>query len=281
MTPFPRTDEEMQKQIGACLMAGRPIVCFDNLEGELRAPSLALAITAKEYEARILGFSRNMTVPNNATWIVTGNNIRPAGDMPRRCYQIRLDARMSNPAIGRTFRHPDLLSWAREHRGELLHALLVIARAWYAAGRINRVDRALGSFEDWHRTVGSILAHVGVNEFLGTAEQFIQDADEGSNQWEGFLIALGLTFGNQEFTVASVVQEMLRESSITPNELRDSLPDRLREALGKRPEALHTAIGREFSRRREQRMGADGLRLHRAGLTRRNVYTWQVLEDKQ
>lgn len=272
MTPFPRNDEEMAKQIGACLMAGRPIICFDNLEGTLQAPSLALAITAKEYEARILGFSRNMTMPNNATWIVTGNNIRPSGDMPRRCYQIRLDARMSNPAIGRTFRHPDLLGWVRENRARLLHALLVIARAWYATGRINRVDRALGSFEDWHRTVGSILANVGVDQFLATAEEFVREADEVAIQWEAFLLEIADRF-TQPFTAAELVKQI-----DTDEELRNALPDRLKETLAKRSEALISAIGQAFGKRRDQRFGDLGVYLKRSiPDTHRKTYKWQVV----
>jgi hypothetical protein len=32
----------------------------------------------------------------------------------------------------------DLKSWAKEHRGELLAALLTLVRAWYGAGKPNR-----------------------------------------------------------------------------------------------------------------------------------------------
>jgi hypothetical protein len=148
MSPYPYKEEEMQKQIGASLSAGRPLICFDNLAGELNSPTLALALTAKHYEARILGVSKNMTVPNRSTWMVTGNNIRLGGDMPRRCYQIRLNAKSSKPYSGRKFKHPDLLRWVEDNRSELLHALLVIARYWYASGCPAHVASPIGSFEE-------------------------------------------------------------------------------------------------------------------------------------
>ena len=100
---------------------------------ERRLPALAHAhpydidADLHGHEARILGVSKNMTVPNRSTWMVTGNNIRLGGDMPRRCYQIRLNAKSSKPYSGRKFKHPDLLRWVEDNRSELLHALLVIA----------------------------------------------------------------------------------------------------------------------------------------------------------
>ena len=240
MTPYPCTDEEMEKQIGASLMGGRPIICFDNLEGVLRSPALALALTAKDFDKRILGFSENMMVPNNATWLVTGNNIRPSGDMPRRCYHIRLDTRTSTPFRGRTFRHPNLLEWVTANRGSLLHALLVLARAWYLAGQPAHVADPLGSFESWHRTVGSILAHAGIGAFLGNLEEFLAEADEDALQWEAFLWALAERYPDGQVFLASDLAECLRvpDGTLTKNSLRAVLPDGLVDALSKKGEEL-------------------------------------------
>ncbi len=257
MMPYPEREEEMQKQILASLIGGRPLVCFDNLEGILQSPSLALAITAKDYEARVLGVSENTIVPNNATWVVTGNNIRPSGDMPRRCYQIRLDAKMSNPFRGRTFKHPNLLGWVAENRPRLLHALLVIARYWFAAGRPAKIDNPLGSFEAWHRTVGSILEQAGVDRFLANLDTFMRDADETANQWEAFLLTLADHYKNGvKFSVAELTEKVK-----ISEQLQRVLPDNLAVALEKKAGGFQRAIGSAFSKRREVRFGDTGAHL--------------------
>jgi hypothetical protein len=273
MMPYPEKEEEMQKQVFSSLIAGRPLICFDNLEGILQSPCLALAITAKDYESRVLGVSENMVVPNNATWVVTGNNIRPSGDMPRRCYQIRLDAKMSNPFRGRTFRHSDLLAWVSENRARLLHALLVIARYWFAAGQPVKIADPLGSFEAWHRTVGSILAYAGVEGFLGNLDEFMVQADETALQWEGFLLALADQYPKgSAFTVSE-----LAEQAAKSDRLRHSLPDTLSMALEKKSGGFQRSLGNAFSKRREMRFGETGAHLVRGSISRTRAVYWKVI----
>ena len=111
--PFKRDDDaEWSKVITAVLIKGSTIICFDNVDGLLRSPSLASAITAKVYSGRILGFSKTVEIPVNVSWFVNGNNIQLGGDLPRRCYWIRLDAKMSRPGSG--------TSVVVRHRGGIL-----------------------------------------------------------------------------------------------------------------------------------------------------------------
>jgi len=53
----------------------------------------------------------------------TGNNIQLAGDMPRRCYWIRLDAKQSSLFHRSGFRHENLRAWMTIHRAGLIAAL--------------------------------------------------------------------------------------------------------------------------------------------------------------
>lgn len=260
MVPFPYKEEEMSKQIAASLLAGRQLICFDNLEGELRSPGLALALTAKEYECRLLGVTRNMTVPNLSTWVVTGNNIKPGGDMPRRCYQIRLNAHSSKPFIGRDFLHPNLEEWVFENRAALLHALLTIARYWYARGAPNLIDRAVGSFEDWHRTVGSIVKCAHITEFLGNYDAFIEVEDESPRQWEGFLSVVfdeyrGDADSSRFFMIADLLDRLQSTMTGSPA-LRDSMPSDLADCLEKKGNHRIT-VGKMFRNRRERHFGTS------------------------
>lgn len=113
VTPLPASDEEVRKTITATLLSGPSIGVFDNVGRKIDDHSLAEALTAPVWKDRYLGASRIVELPQRVTWIVTGNNIRLGGDMQRRCYWIRLDAQTSRPWEGRTFRHPDLISWVK------------------------------------------------------------------------------------------------------------------------------------------------------------------------
>jgi len=280
MVPYPYKEEEMQKQIGASLAAGRQLIAFDNLEGELRSPCLALALTAKEYEARILGFSRNMTVPNVSTWIVTGNNIRPAGDMPRRCYQIRLNAKQAVPYRGREFKHPDLLKWVFSNRSELLHSLLVISRFWFSRGCPEGTSGpAIGSFEDWHRKVSGILRAAQVKGFLANYTAFIEQEDESPRQWEGFLEQLHETLPGGEdkscsgwFAVSDLLP-MIGGTMSSP--LRDCIPAEIADCLDRKVNHL-IVIGKMFRSRRERRFGPYCLERNTEDGKHKGAASWRV-----
>jgi hypothetical protein len=60
----------------------------------------------------------------------------------------RLDAKCERPELRSGWRIPDLLSWARERRSDLLSACLTIVRAWIDAGK-PMGNYTLGSYEKW------------------------------------------------------------------------------------------------------------------------------------
>jgi hypothetical protein len=202
MLGAPRDDEEWRKQITSKLSAGGTMIVVDNVENALYAPSLARALTSRTWTDRVLGRSEMVTVSQRATWIATGNNISLRGDLPRRCYWIRLDAKDSRPWKREKFKHPDLTSWVERGRGELVGAVLTIARGWYAAGKpkAEGIPR-LGSFESWAEIVGGVLAFAGIEGFLGNLEELYSKADEGNAEWEAFLKEWWRQVGEDKITV--------------------------------------------------------------------------------
>jgi hypothetical protein len=90
------------------------------------------------------------SLPNLASWYATGNNIQLNGDMPRRSCLIRIDAKVSDPwnrdAAG--FRHPNIIRWVRDNRGEIIAQAMTLARAWFVAGKPSGSTKPLGSFEN-------------------------------------------------------------------------------------------------------------------------------------
>jgi hypothetical protein len=188
--PFKRDDDaEWSKVITAVLIKGSTIICFDNVDGLLRSPSLASAITGKVYSGRILGFSKTVEIPVNVSWFVNGNNIQLGGDLPRRCYWIRLDAKMSRPWERKGFKHKDLGAWVMENRVQLIAAILTMAKAWFVAGCPKPNIPKLGSFESWCDTVGGILQFAGITDFLGNQENMYELSDVEGQEWEMFLLA--------------------------------------------------------------------------------------------
>ena len=164
MKPAPiRDDDEWRKTLTATIQAGQCLTIFDNVDHVLSSPSLALALTASTWTDRILGSTEIVTLPQRTVFVGTGNNITLGGDLPRRCYRIRLNAQCSEPWRNRQFRHPDLRGWVRTSRGRLLSACLTLARAWFIAGCPPPASPIVGSFEEWCRIAGGILEFAGVS----------------------------------------------------------------------------------------------------------------------
>jgi len=271
MLGAPRDEEEWRKQITAKLSAGATMITVDNVEGALYAPSLARALTARTWTDRVLGRSETVTVSQRATWIATGNNIQLRGDLPRRCYWIRLDAREARPWQRQNFRHPDLLGWVTRNRGRLVHALLTLARGWFAAGKPKAPDLPqLGSFEAWTETVGGMVAFAGIPRFLGNLSALYDKADEGNAEWEEFLLAWWETFAEEPVTVSELTKKVEDDDS-----LREALPPDLAEALDKSKGTFSRKLGNALSKRSGTRYGEDALRVVKAGELRRAV-RWKL-----
>ena len=281
MMTAPGSDEEWRKRLTASLLSGSNLIIVDNVEGALNAPSLAAALTTDIWTDRLLGVSEMVTLAQRATWIANGNNIRPGGDLPRRCYWIRLDAKTSRPWQRTGFQFPDLIAWVASHRREYVSALLLLARAWFAVGQPEGNTPTLGGFESWTRMVGGILSHAGIPGFLGNLEAMYAESDDGSNQWEAFLKEWRERFGDRPITMVELTDELLHPDDVS---FRESLPDELADMLPIREGEegrLRRRLGHAFRKRVEQRFGEDDLFLARAGDdTHRKVALWRVISGQ-
>lgn len=276
MLGAPSHEEEWRKTITSKLSEGATMVTIDNVEGALWAPSLARALTARTWTDRELGRTGTITVKQRATWAATGNNIMLRGDLPRRCYWIRLDAKQARPWQRQQFKHPALLSWVRANRGQLVHSLLTIARSWYAAGcpKDEALPR-LGSFESWTATIGGMVSHAGFGEFLGNLEELYEKAAEGEAEWEAFLEAWWRQRGEDSITGKSLAKLIEDESA-----LKDALPAELAEALDKGGGAFTRKLGKALAKRVGTRYGNDGLHIVDAGEYRR-AKLWSVQDSSE
>lgn len=275
--PMRRDDDaEWSKVITSALLKGSTVVCFDNVDGLLRSPSLALALTAKVYSDRILGTNQQPEIPVNCSWFATGNNIQLGGDLPRRCYWIRLDAKMSRPWKRDNFRHKDLEGWVTETRNRLSAALLTMAQSWYLAGQPEPDSPTLGSYQAWCRTVGGILKFAGVEGFLGNLEAMHERADLEGQEWEVFLRVWRDHYGDAVVLVKELVEKTQGEEGAG---IRDALPSRLLEAMNKKGSGFVKSLGRALQIKDGVHFGDLGLHLVRvpAADKKSGANGWRVL----
>lgn len=267
----PRDDDEWRKRITSVLRDGATLILLDNVTERLESPNLAAALTTDTWQDRLLGRSESLTLPQRASWIATGINIRLGGDIPRRCYWIRLDAKDSRPWQRERFRHADLPAWVMAQRGDLLRALLVLARAWYAAGCPAAEVPVVVGFTAWSRILAGILRHAGVHGFLGNLNRLYEEVDDEASQWEVFLADCLATYGSQPFRVADLLKAVAQDDG-----RRDLLPDALVDALDRGGEkGISRRIGKALQKRIGTRFGSDGLYIERAD-TKGHVATWCV-----
>jgi putative DNA primase/helicase len=142
-----QTEEELEKRLGATLIAGDRIVSLDNCDREISSTFLCQALTQQRLRIRLLGFSRHADVPITSTFFATGNNLVIADDLTRRTLLCQLDAGIERPEL-RKFKR-NVLETARAERGALVAAALTVLRAWHTAQLAAVNLEPLGSFEEW------------------------------------------------------------------------------------------------------------------------------------
>jgi hypothetical protein len=164
ISPFPHGDDavEFDKRLGAALMTGRPVVFTDNVNGRLvRSETLAMAITERPAEIRVLGYS-NMATLTAAFIVLTGNALTTTEDLARRFLLVIIDPQMENPET-RPFK-PGFLDDIMDRRIELLEACLTILRYGRLHAKELTRGRPLGSFEQWAEWVRDPLLTLGCED---------------------------------------------------------------------------------------------------------------------
>jgi len=194
--------EEHEKRITALLLAGAPWVLLDNVDTLASAP-LAAVLTTTRWRGRRLGKSEMVDVPNDATWVATGNNVELSDEIARRTVPIRLDPEVERPEERNGFRHPALAEWVREHRAELISACVSLVRAWVDAGR-PKGRAALGSYERWAEVVGGIVEVAGIPGFLDGREWLYSAADRLGDEWRALCEAWWETYKGHSVSARDV-----------------------------------------------------------------------------
>lgn len=264
--------EELRKQITSAFRTGQEFFVFDEAHTVEGAP-LAQALTAATWQDRILGVSNMAEFPNRVTWMSLGNNVQVKGDLTRRVYRIALRPTYANPQdrLASSFRHPgqsglDLGSWTRKHRRELMTAILILVRHWFAAGQPRATKGvSFGSFEIWERIAGGIVEAAGLTGFLDNLKVWRSESDFDTQYWTGHLRWLRDQFGDNSFRTAQVREKALSDSAgfMAPPKLDDPGD----KGFGK-------ALGEAYSRLRGRRY--ESLYIERVSSAHGHVSQWEV-----
>ena len=258
-----RGEEELEKRLGAALLAGDITVSIDNCERKLQSAFLCQALTQQKLNIRVLGLSKNVETPVTATIFATGNNLSIAGDLTRRSLLGSLDAHCEHPEQ-RSFDF-DPIAVARTNREQLVVAALTVLRAWHTAEEEIEWP-PLGSFEEWSQRIRAPLLWLGEADPCNTTIRVQREDPRRTSlatvlaQWKQHLVV------RQPYTVQQVINH-----TINVNDFHVAL---LNVAASRSGTVSNDRLGRWF-KRNEGRV-VDGLMLKQAG-SRDGYLLWSLI----
>jgi putative DNA primase/helicase len=171
--PWPNSNEdELRKVFTSVLMAGDPVIVFDNLPNGAAVKSAALAqfVTSEEYADRKLGESERLKFINRTRIVLTGNNVTLASDNARRTLVCELVLDVESLRDRKIqFDHPSLVDHIKRNRAKLIMSGLTVLRA-YAISAERLSIQTLDSFEDWSLRVREALIWLGEEDPVAAIE---------------------------------------------------------------------------------------------------------------
>jgi hypothetical protein len=211
---IPEKEEELAKLLFSLVRSGSQVVVLDNLDRMLKSGSLAMALTTGEMQGRILGVSETPTLKVRSVFALTSNNGKLSIDIARRTVWIRLNAQSEDPEKRRGFRHPNLMRWVREHRGQLVAAAMAMCEHWDREGRPGS-ERHKGSYDEWSDVVGGIIGCCGISGFIENDRELKDQANPDESRWKMFYEQWNEKHGsntvlaNELFSLANDMDDMI------------------------------------------------------------------------
>lgn len=202
---YPEREEEMQKTLLSLLLASPALVCLDNIpDGDkFCSASMAAVLTSATYKQRILGASREVSVPTNTTFVITGNNLELGRDEDSRWLTIRLDTRRADPEK-RKFANPDVVAHARTIRDAVLRDVIgIVAGGLHAAPELPSGSR----FQRWDKMVRRPIAWATGVDLSAVFDRNRENSVE-RNETAGIMSAIHAVMGDQRFSPKQLLEAM-------------------------------------------------------------------------
>jgi len=198
-------EPEREKRIIAMLLENTTMMHLDNLPPNINSPALSSLLTASVFKGRLLGYSRNVSLPNNLTIVGTGNNVQASGEIAKRLIPILMEPRTAKPEARTDFQHPDLRGYVRENRLTVLSCLLGMVDNWVEAGKPKHTNR-LGGFEEWSEAIGGILKVNGMSKWRTNEEEWREIANPHGTEIKTFVEIWFEEFGSREVTAKELME---------------------------------------------------------------------------
>jgi hypothetical protein len=182
---YPSDKDEARKTKLALGLAGVAVVHFDNLDegGFYGGGVVDSMLTSTVVNDRILGLSRDSgPVPLRPTWTLSGNNISPTKDSPRRWLVSNLITTLESPHRREDIEKTELRSYAADHRAELIRLALIILKAHALAGRPTNKWAPLGTYEGWDPIVRGAVWYATGKDCTATQQAAEQNSTEHINK---------------------------------------------------------------------------------------------------
>jgi putative DNA primase/helicase len=170
-----KSEEETEKRLAGLLLSAFPLICLDNVNGELGGDLLCQAIERPIVQIRPLGTSEIIEIESRASVYATGNALRVRGDMTRRTLICNLDAGVERPEL-RSFDF-DPVETVLADRARYVGAVLTVVLTHAAAGFPGECA-PLASFQDWSRYVRGALIWLGCADPCASMEEAREDDPE-------------------------------------------------------------------------------------------------------
>ena len=275
--PGLHAEEEMKKLLLSTLREDPRAVVFDNIMGAFNSGGLSKVLTSETHNDRILGGSANTSLTVKAMFMLTGNNLTLAGDMPRRVLVCRIDPRVESPFTRRFDLDPERYCLA--NRQMLVGAALLLIRYYLTSGAAEPGAGRMASFEDWDRWVRQTVLYVDrtiepgkygdVMELVMAA----QASDPEQEMLGDILTALRDRFGEKWFTAKEVAESFNagRAPSGSGAERDKALRAAFADFSTGRDEITAKTVGRVIT----HRVGRIARGLHAEALRDRSAEVWK------
>jgi phage/plasmid primase-like uncharacterized protein len=255
------TEEELDKRLDAAIYRGDTMLNLDNCERPIRSERLCQLCTQEGVITRILGQTKNLSLPSMMTLYATGNNLAFAGDMTARALLCRLDARVERPEERHFDR--DLFEYIPDNRPKIIHAAMTIIRAWLSSGE--KPDIRLSDFTKWDHWIRNALLWMDQADPLETRE-IVRESDVNFQNMRTLFHIWFETFKTQKVTVRDISEAA---------EHNQELYDALFAVAGRKGKFDQPYLGYWLRKHRNKIM--DEIQLIEAGRNRTNTTQWQMV----
>jgi hypothetical protein len=200
VTATGKREEELEKRLVASMLAGDRVIAIDNVEGALGGEFLCQCLTQPRLKPRVLGVSKNVEVPNVASFFATGNQLELLGDMTRRTLRGDIDPGVERPEL--TSFDFDPVEEAKNDRAKLVVAALTMIKARLICGP--KESAKLGSYERWTLLVRDTLIWLGEADPVQAMEK-VRESDPRLGKLRSVAAAWLAMVGTKLKTVHEIV----------------------------------------------------------------------------